>query len=525
MNIINKISKNHQKNIYIALCIINLIFIINTSHRIIASNIYYSLTLIILGVIFFYGYISKINSIISLSISSFIISLLFVDLMTYRMTSWYFHQVPNEIINIILDTNPDEINSNFFFSTKEIIGLLIIACNFLFILIGKRDSKFQLRHFYIFIILFVSLLIAFKPLGLALKEINKGLSELKKNAQIIKDKKNFKWDSKSTINDKQTVVLFLGETNRGDYLHFNGYPKNTTPNLDKENLVSFKNTISQGAYTLVSTPMILSRKGVYDNGLFNETSIISAYKEAGYETWYVSYLSKSHIGDNEINLIANEADHYVVSDVNVNTLEKILNNKSKKKLIVYKTIGSHYLYHTRYPSNYDVFKPSFNEKTYSTPSLKDKDKLENSYANSELFSVDKQISDFINVLKNTDGLAYLSFISDHGTAIYDDGKSLYGGNTKGNYNIAHFFWFNDLYHKQHPELIQKLSINKDKKITSECFVDTSLELSFIESKIKKGCSLLNDKFIEKQRLVKNGKVYDFDQDLENDFHIIELAKT
>ncbi|MCV5231358.1 hypothetical protein OFC56_29805, partial [Escherichia coli] len=103
--------------------------------------------------------------------------------------------------------------------------------------------------------------------------------------------------------------------------------------------------------TLVSTPMILSRKGVYDNGLFNETSIISAYKEAGYETWYVSYLSKSHIGDNEINLIANEADHYVVSDVNVNTLEKILNNKSKKKLIVYKTIGSHYLYHTRYPSN------------------------------------------------------------------------------------------------------------------------------------------------------------------------------
>lgn len=120
MNIINKISKNHQKNIYIALCIINLVFIINTSHRIIASNIYYSLTLIILGVIFFYGYTSKINSIISLSISSFIISLLFVDLMTYRMTSWYFHQVPNEIINIILDTNPDEINSNFFFQQKKL---------------------------------------------------------------------------------------------------------------------------------------------------------------------------------------------------------------------------------------------------------------------------------------------------------------------------------------------------------------------------------------------------------------------
>lgn len=104
MNIINKISKNHQKNIYIALCIINLIFIINTSHRIIASNIYYSLTLIILGVIFFYGYISKINSIISLSISSFIISLLFVDLMTYRMTSCIFirYQMKSLILFLIL---------------------------------------------------------------------------------------------------------------------------------------------------------------------------------------------------------------------------------------------------------------------------------------------------------------------------------------------------------------------------------------------------------------------------------------
>lgn len=259
--------------------------------------------------------------------------------------------------------------------------------------------------------------------------------------------------------------------------------------------------------------MILTRKNVYDNGLYPEKSLISAYKEAGFETWYVSYLSKSHIGDNEINLIANEADHYIKSNVNTDTLKEILNNSSSKKLIVYKTIGSHYLYHTRYPDEYDVFKPSFTEKTYTTPQLKDKEKLENSYANSILYTIDKQVSEFIDVLKKEHGLVYLSFVSDHGTSIYDDDKSLYGGNTKGNYNLALFYWFNDTYYEKHADIISRLKNNTAKKITTECFLDTSLDISLIENDKKKGCSLIDENLIEKKRLVRNGDIYDYDSDL------------
>ncbi|WP_339353090.1 phosphoethanolamine transferase [Xenorhabdus mauleonii] len=430
------------------------------------------------------------------------------------MSSFYFHEIPNEIINIIIDTNPDEIYSNLFFSKEEILCVIIIIINSIFIFMPGKKQKYDLPLFItVTPALLLTMFFISSPINIAVNKVIKNFDKTKFNAEIISKKKSFYWDAKTTINNKQTVIIFLGETHRGDYLHFNGYHKNTTPNLDKEKIISFNNSISQGAYTLISTPMILTRKTVGDSGLYPEKSLISAYKEAGFETWYVSYLSRSHIGDNEINLIANEANHYIRSNVNTSTLKEILKEKSNKKLIVYKTVGSHYLYHTRYPDEYSIFKPSFTKETYSNPTIKDKEKLENSYANSILYSVDKNVSDFINVLKNEDGLVYLSFVSDHGTAIYDDGKSLYGGNTKGNFNIGQFYWFNNEYYSRYPQMIGNLASNKNKKITTECFVDTSLDLSLIQTKIRKGCSLVDPNLIETKRFVLNGGIHDYDMDI------------
>ncbi|WP_195432596.1 phosphoethanolamine transferase [Morganella morganii] len=500
--------------IYIILASINLLYFVLFSKKLFEGRLYFALSCLFLGAILILGYGSKLRRITALLISIFGLVFLFSEFMTYRMSSFYFHEIPNEIINIIIDTNVDEISSNFFFSKKEILAAILITANFIAIFFPGNHKKYDFLYFITLTPLFLLVLFfIFKPISMAAYKIIENFDSIKENSAILENKKHFYWETKSLADDKQTVVIFLGETHRGDYLHFNGYNKNTTPNLDKENIISFNNAISQGPYTLISTPMILTRKNVYDNGLYPEKSLISAYKEAGFETWYVSYLSKSHIGDNEINLIANEADHYIQSDVNTDTLKEILNNASSKKLIVYKTVGSHYLYHTRYPDEYDVFKPSFTEKTYTTPQLKDKEKLENSYANSILYTIDKQVSEFINVLKEEHGLVYLSFVSDHGTSIYDDGKSLYGGNTKGNYNLALFYWFNDTYYEKHADIISRLKNNKAKKITTECFLDTSLDISLIANDKKKGCSLIDENLTEKKRLVRNGDIYDYDSDL------------
>ncbi len=464
------------------------------------------------------GFVSNKNK--NISFLFYILALLFVlsEFVTKRMTGFYFSEIPYEIISILYDTNIDEMNSSINFDKKEIIAIFLIGTCIVSIFI-KNITKEIKKYSYpvLFLqILVISMFFSFtnNPLTRAIEIIKEKDKILSDTIETLKERKKFTWGAKSLIPEKQTVVLFLGETHRGDFLGFNGYDKDTTPLLDKENIISFNNAISQAAYTLRSTPMILSRKNVNNNeGVFNEKSIIAAFREAGFETWYISYASPALIGDNEINIIVNEADHYIRSDVNTDTLKKVLTNKSNKKLIVYKTVGSHFLYHTRYPVEYDIFKPSFTNSDYKTPSINDVERLKNSYANSIRYSVDKQVSDFIDVLKNESGIVSLSFISDHGTAIYDDGKSLYGGNTKGNYSIGLFFWFNDEYKNKFNKDISLLESNKNKKITSEYFVDTMLHIGKIETNIKKGCSLFDKNLKEKERLVKNKNIYNYDTDL------------
>jgi glucan phosphoethanolaminetransferase (alkaline phosphatase superfamily) len=216
--------------------------------------------------------------------------------------------------------------------------------------------------------------------------------------------------------------------------------------------------------------------------------------------------------------MANEADHYiqVPAGVETNTLNHILSNKNQKKLIVYKTIGSHWLFHDRYPIEYSKFSPNFKSSSYSTPSVLDKEKLENDYANSILYSLDQQLYDFISVLKKEKGLVSLSFISDHGIASYDDGKSLYSGTIKASYNIAMLFWFNDKYSKIFADKINLLNNNKDAKFTSACFLDTQLDIGLITSNKKKGCNFYNKMTNTTPRLVRDfdGKVFDFDKDVK-----------
>ncbi|MGJ7326295.1 phosphoethanolamine transferase [Morganella morganii] len=459
----------------------------------------------------------KFKSFKAIAASYFIVALFtIIELITKRMTGFYFHEIPYEIISILYDTNQDEIKSGMHFDRTEKIAILICTINFVFLFLRQESKQKNITKTIMPILILIMFFSATSnPISITAKTIYNNKLSIEKAIDTLNTRKSFLWGSKSYENEQQTVVIFLGETHRGDYMSINGYNKKTTPRLETKDIISFDNAISQGAYTLISTPMILTRKNVTDSGIFPEKSIISAFKEAGYETWYISYLSKSHIGDNEINIIANEADHYIRDGVDNNVLKSILSAKSNKKLIVYKTIGSHFTYHTRYPSSYEIFKPAFTEETYKTPSIDDIELLKNSYENSILFSVDKHISDFIEILDKEKGLVSLSFVSDHGTSIYDNGKSLYGGNTEGNYNIGLFFWFNDHYKNKYSDDIMALKNNKHKKVSSEYFVDTMLEIGKIKTEKTKGRSLLEENLIEHDRMVINKNIYNYDKEISS----------
>jgi glucan phosphoethanolaminetransferase (alkaline phosphatase superfamily) len=297
-------------------------------------------------------------------------------------------------------------------------------------------------------------------------------------------------------------------------MSINGYERKTTPLLEGEGVISFSAAISQAPNTIRSTPLILTRKTPQDGASFPEKSLITAFKEAGFKTWYVSYLTKANLGDDAVNIIANEADQYITASPRNDVMDHIRSDGAKKKLIVYKTVGSHFPYHIRYPRQFEIWRPTFTVDTYKNPTIEDRQKLVNAYDNSLRYSVDGHAMMFLDHLKKEDGLAFLAFISDHGTAIFEDGKSLYGGASRANYNIGLFFWFNEAYKRLHAPLVDALAGNRRKRVSAFCFLDTMFDLGFISTEKRKGCSLLDSNPDSHKRLVQAKVVLDYDVDIQ-----------
>lgn len=434
-----------------------------------------------------------------------------------------------EIMIILQDTNPSEVTTGI--SMVPIVSyILILLSIFLFASFFKKSegpSSYKLRT----LTTILGLYALFGPHFVFYKigaNLSSGLALIKEEKTYSKLRKNFSWEASQDdrfANRKQTYVIVLGETARGDRMSINGYKRDTNPLLSQEEIITFKNAISNAPFTLRSTPIILSRKDIRDKvNSISEKSIFGAFNETGFETYYISYLTKVHTGDNAINQISGEAKHYVdrptnYDDAVIPVFKKILDDDShKKKFIIFKMIGSHFLYHTRYPKEFEYFKPSHSSVPYASPTVDDLELLNNSFDNSIRFT-DHVVSRIINLLKEIDGPSYLAFISDHGSSIFDDKekKSLYGGRTKANYSIPLFFWFNDNYKnlEEAKPMIKALSKNQDLPVDSTLFLDTIFNLSFLKTSKYRGASLLKvpDNF-KREVITSSGDVVDYDKDIE-----------
>ena len=108
-------------------------------------------------------------------------------------------------------------------------------------------------------------------------------------------------------------------------------------------------------------------------------------------------------------------------------------------------------------------------------------------------------------MKKQSGETSLSFISDHGVGIYEDGKTLYLNSKKANYNIACFFWFNDEVKGRIGDTkIQRLKDNIDKPIDQTYFIDTVFDISGLESEKRVGKSLFDNISDNDNRFVFRG---------------------
>jgi glucan phosphoethanolaminetransferase (alkaline phosphatase superfamily) len=222
---------------------------------------------------------------------------------------------------------------------------------------------------------------------------------------------------------RRVVVLVLGESSRADHWGLYGYARATTPLLGaRGDVLVFRDVTCQAPLTKLSVPLIITRGDIdHMESYVREKSIVTAYKEAGYETAWLSTQQRDQ-WTGAINRYTNEADQQRFFE---RRLDGVLTDELAIKLadtrssgaslfVVLHTQGSHFPYADRFP-------PPF--RHFSEAAGTDVEQTIATYDDTILYT-DTVLSSVITLLEREDAPAAMLYVADHSDNLYDEGSSL-----------------------------------------------------------------------------------------------------
>ena len=292
------------------------------------------------------------------------------------------------------------------------------------------------------------------------------------------------------------LVLVLGESSRFDRWSLNGYARETNPLLAQEpNLVALQDLITSVSATRLSVPVIISRKPAMQSlkDGFTEKSFLSAFREAGYKTFWLSNQISFGKFDTPVSVFAKEADtveflnlggftdNSNYDEVLLGPFGRALRDPAPKKLIVLHTLGSHWNYAQRYPARFDQWKPSL--RGVAKPVLTDdaiEPQLNNSYDNSILYT-DWFLAQLIGTLKTSDKAAALMYVADHGQTLFDGScrQVFHGHNNQHEFHVPALAWYSDGYGARFPDKVAQLRRHRAARLSTENVFHTLVDLGDI----------------------------------------------
>lgn len=350
------------------------------------------------------------------------------------------------------------------------------------------------------------------PFGLVLRGVD-FYKERKYLTELGTRSSSFKFGAKQLEPDTrpEIVVLVIGESSRYDRWSLNGYERDTNPLLSQEkNLVMLPDVITAVSATRLSVPVIISRKPAMQSlkDGFSEKSFLTAYKEAGFKTFWLSNQISFGQFDTPVSVFAKEAD--VIAFLNLggftnnSNFDQVLFEPFKnavadpaaKKLIVLHSLGSHWNYSHRYPKEFDKWQPSLfgvDKPVYTD--LKIKPQLNNSYDSTILYT-DWFLSKVIGTLKESQQLTSMMYVADHGQTLYDNSCNLafHGHNTQYEFHVPAFVWYSEQYQERYPDKVTQLNRLRKKRLATENMFHTLLDMG----DIRYGGDRLEWSFMNKQ---------------------------
>jgi len=291
----------------------------------------------------------------------------------------------------------------------------------------------------------------------------------------------------------EVVLVVIGESSRFDRWRLNGYVRDTTPLLAQEsNLITLADVVSPVSVTRLSVPVLATRKPAREALTlgFHEKSFVSAFREAGFHTWWLS--NQLTYGEHDTPFAAFPQEAHEVRHLNLGgyyeqssydgallaPLQRALTAPERRKLVVLHTLGNHWNYARRYPPAFDHWRPSLTG--VEQPVLGDPNQLElasNSYDNSIRYT-DWFLAQAIGMLKRSGQRAVLVYVSDHGEVLRDAQCQLYlhGHGTQHEHHVPAFVWYSDQYRARYPAKVAALERHRAKRLGTQDVFHTLLDL-------------------------------------------------
>lgn len=297
---------------------------------------------------------------------------------------------------------------------------------------------------------------------------------------------------------KSLTVLVVGESARAENFGILGYPRDTTPTLDKEaGLIAFTDVHSCGTETAVSVPCMFSNMGRknYDaSKAKNEEGLLDVLKRAGIDVIWRDNQSgcKGTCDRVTVQDVSNLKDPALCAnsecrdEILLQGLQSFIDHLDKDTVLVLHQMGSHGPeYFKRYPKEYEHFTPVCESNALNNCS---RESIVNGYDNTLVYT-DHVLSSLIDVLRsNQDKVdTAMLYLSDHGESLGEYNLFLHGTPymlaPEQQKHVAMLAWFSDSYQKAYSVDTHCLQMSRDKPLSQDNLFHSMLGLLEVKSSV------------------------------------------
>jgi lipid A ethanolaminephosphotransferase len=236
------------------------------------------------------------------------------------------------------------------------------------------------------------------------------------------------------------LLLVLGETARMGNFGVNGYERNTTPELAKENIVSLRGVMSCGTSTATSVPCMFSHLGKedFESRKNNYESLIDVLHHAGLAVlWIDNQAGCKGVCARVPQALTKELQHPSLcrggecfDEIMLHQLDERIQalpaeRRAKGVVVVMHQMGSHGpAYYKRVPDNFKKFQPECKSNALQECS---REQVVNSFDNTILYT-DHFLAQAIQWLKKSESQSATAmlYVSDHGESLGENNLYLHG---------------------------------------------------------------------------------------------------